>query len=236
MNRVPIRELAPKAWDAICDLTGGADRIAGEAPNWGDGFICNFNFRADESWQPPSPQAPGWHKDGDWFVHYLDGPEQGLLTIVVWSDIKPQSGGTFIACDSVPVIARHLHAHPEGLMPNQFRGLIEQCTDFTELTGETGDVVLLHPFVLHAASQNPSGRPRFITNPCISLKEPMDFNRQDPADFSPIEQAVLKGLGIERLDYQITGERKRLTPEREKRQQQMLEEQQKRLEAAHARA
>ena len=183
MNRVPIRELAPKAWDAICDLTGGADRIAGEAPNWGDGFMCNF-----------------------------------------------------IACDSVPVIARHLHAHPEGLMPNQFRGLTEQCTDFTELTGETGDVVLLHPFVLHAASQNPSGRPRFITNPCISLKEPMDFNPQDPADFSPIEQAVLKGLGIERLDYQITGERKRLTPEREKRQQQMLEEQQKRLEAAHARA
>ena len=117
-----------------------------------------------------------------------------------------------------PVIARHLYAHPEGLMPNQFSGLIEQCSDFAEITGETGDVVLLHPFVLHAASQNPSGRPRFITNPCISLKEPLDFNRQDPADFSPIEQAVLKGLGVERLDYQITGARKRLIPEREKRQ------------------
>jgi hypothetical protein len=47
------------------------------------------------------PSSPDWHKDGDFFRHFLDSPEQGLLTIVLWSDIEERGGGTFIAPDSV---------------------------------------------------------------------------------------------------------------------------------------
>ena len=105
MNRVLIEDVAPRAWDAICDLLGGEDRIInlwGDGkPGWSDGFIINFGLGADQPWQPPSPEVSGWHKDGDFFRHFLDSPEQGLLTIVVWSDIYPKSGGTFVACDSV---------------------------------------------------------------------------------------------------------------------------------------
>ncbi len=232
MNRVPIHELAPRAWGALCDLAGGRERIAGDEPAWSDGLICNFALRADEPWQPPSAACPGWHKDGDFFRHFLDSPEQGLLTIVIWSDIKPQSGGTFVACDSVPVVARHLLAHPEGLPPSGFAGLIDQCSDFAELTGDVGDVGVLHPFVLHAASNNPSGRARFITNPPISLKEPMQFKRENPDDYSPVELGVLRGLGVDELDFKITGERERIVPERVKRQKKMMEEQKKRLAAS----
>ena len=59
-------------------------------PGWSDGFIINFGLGADQPWQPPSPEVSGWHKDGDFFRHFLDSPEQGLLTIVVWSDIYPK--------------------------------------------------------------------------------------------------------------------------------------------------
>ena len=38
----------------------------------------------------PSPEAGGWHKDGSFFRHFLDSREQGLLTIVYWSDVAPQ--------------------------------------------------------------------------------------------------------------------------------------------------
>ena len=38
------------------------------------------------------------------------------------------------------------------------------------------------------------------------------------------------GLGLERLDFCITGERERIVPERVRRQQKMLEEQKKRME------
>ena len=229
MNRVSIRKVAPKAWDAICDLLGGEERLANLDPQWGDGLICNFSLGADRPWQPPSPKVQGWHKDGDWFRHFLDTSEQGLLSVVIWSDIYPQSGGTFVACDSVKHVAQRLFEHPEGLSPGGFGGLIEKCEDFIELTGNAGDFVLLHPFVLHSASQNPSGRARFITNPAVSLKEPMNFNRENPDDFSPVELAVLRGLGRNRLDFKITTPRERLVPQRVQRQQRMLEEQKARL-------
>ena len=114
------------------------------------------------------------------------------------------------------------------LLPTEagFGELIHQCSDFIELTGRTGDVVLLHPYILHSASNNPSGRPRFITNPNVSLAEPMNFNRDDPADHSLVELAVLRALDVERLDFRPTAPRERVIPEREARQARMLAEEQ----------
>ena len=100
MNRVEVKTFAPRAFETICDLSSGEEHIAGDL-HWGDGFIINFNVGADQDWQEPSAEAPGWHKDGDWFRHFLDSPEQALLYLVVWRDIEPQSGGTFFAPDSV---------------------------------------------------------------------------------------------------------------------------------------
>lgn len=108
-------DVAPRAWAAICDLVGGAQRVKqGADYSFGDSFIINFHHGADQPWEPPSPRVAGWHKDGDFFRHFLDSPEQGLLTIVLWSDIAPRSGGTFAATDSVRPIAQYLADHPEG--------------------------------------------------------------------------------------------------------------------------
>jgi len=225
-----IKEFAPKAWDAICALMGGEERIQQPA-RWSDGFIVNFHEGADRPWQGPSPQIKGWHKDGDFFRHFLDSPEQGLLTLVIWSDIEPQGGGTFVACDSVPVVARFLAGHPEGVGPYDFnfKDLIGQCHEFVEMTGRVGDVVLLHPFMLHTVSQNHSDRARFITNPPVSFKEPMNFHRANPADYSLVEQAVLKGLGVESLNFQPTQPREHLVPERVHRQAQEKQKEEARL-------
>jgi len=170
---------------------------------WSDAFIINFRKGADKPWEPPSAKVSGWHKDGSYFRHFLDSREQALLTIVLWSDVRHRGGGTFIAPDSVRVIARLLQAHPEGLAPGDFnfQELIGQCSQFEELTGDAGDFVILHPFMLHASSQNVLGRPRFMSNPPIMLKEPMNLNRENPADFSLLERATLHYLGKERLDF-----------------------------------
>lgn len=136
MNRVAVRDFAPKAWGAICDLLGGEERIK-QPCTWGDGFIANLGIGADRPWEPPSPRVPGWHKDGDFFRHFLDSPEQGLLTIVLWSDIHPRGGGTFLAADSVGPVARLLADHPEGVLPQDYdyAPLLAQCDDFVETTG-----------------------------------------------------------------------------------------------------
>jgi len=221
-NQAPVRELAPRAWDAILDVVGGEDRLETQVMEigpghftsinsfiWSDAFIVNFRRGADKPWQPPSPNVTGWHKDGSYFRHFLDSREQALLTVVLWSDMLHQGGGTFIAPDSVRVIARYLYEHPEGVPPGDFKfqELIKQCSNFVELTGKAGDFVILHPFMLHASSQNVIGIPRFMSNPPIVLKEPMQLNRENPEAFSLLEKATLHYLGLERLDFQPAAER-----------------------------
>ena len=196
-------------WAAICELLGGAAQIDARTHEFSDNFNLNFDNGADESWRGPGPDSPGWHKDGWFFRHFLDSPEQALLCLVIWRDIEPRSGGTFYAPDSVPLICRELLQHPEGLKHNHdWSQFIHQCEDFREVIAEAGDVIILHPYMLHAASQNSSGRVRFMNNKVVSLKEPMNFNR--PAgDYTALEASILHALGMDSLDFQITGERKR---------------------------
>jgi hypothetical protein len=215
-----IKDLCPRAWAAICDVLGGEDRIdptihrmetihfsSVESFKWSDAFIVNLRYGADEPWRPPAPDTARWHKDGSFFKHFLDSYEQALLIVLQWTDTPPKAGGTFVACDSYQRVTRFLADHPEGVTPGACSHLIDQCQDFLELTGQTGDLTLLHPFTLHASSPNPTGRPRFMTNPPVALKAPLDFNREDPSTFSLVERGVLHALGVERYDFQPTAPR-----------------------------
>ena len=230
---VDVKEFAPRVYDAICDLVGGEERL-GKPCRWSDHFIVNLGVRADEPWQPASPETPGWHKDGDFFRHFLDSPEQGLLVFVNWTDVVHLGGPTYIATDSVPVIAKYLAAHPEGVLPNafDFPARIAECHEFEEATSEAGDVYLLHPFLLHAASQNPLRLIRIITNPPVHLNEPLQLDRENPEDYSPVELAVLAALGVDRYPFTAQAPRERIVPERVKRQQRLMEEEKARLAAA----
>lgn len=149
------------------------------------------------------------------------------------------------------MITKHLATHPEGMFfspplcmtpsnstyanprddPAFWSHLreIKRCSKFVEVTGEVGDVVLLHPLMLHSAAKNHLRIPRVITNPRVALKEPFNFNRENPEDLSLVEKKTLKALGVERLDYRITTERRQIVPERIRIQQQMLEEEKRRL-------
>jgi hypothetical protein len=212
---------------------GGEDRVV--LPwLWSDGLIANLGVGDDRPWAPPSADVGGWHKDGDFFRHFLDSPEQGLLTIVLWTDMDHRGGGTFIATDSVAVVARYLAQHPEGVLPLDFdfADLVGQCQNFVELTGQCGDVVLMHPYLLHATSQNVIQHGRLISNPPIALRAPMQFDRADPREFSTVESAVLRGLAVDRLEFAPSGERELVVPQRVLDQQRRELEQAERLAAA----
>lgn len=228
---IDVKTFAPKAWQAACELLGGEDRVR-QPYTWGDGFIVNLHEGSDRPWEEASPQAPGWHKDGDFFRHFLDSPEQGLLTLVLWSDVRHQGGATFVATDSVGHVARFLAEHPEGVLPNAFSQahLIDRCSEFAEGTGKLGTVYLLHPFILHAKAQNVSWTPRYITNPPITLREPMRFDRDSLDDHSLVEQAVLRALGTDSYHFEATQPREKIVPARVARQQALKEAEDRRLE------
>ncbi len=211
-RRLRLEADAPRAFHAQADAIGGADRLpdGGESLAWRDSAIGNLGLPDGPDWAPPAPRQPGWHKDGWHFRHFLDSPEQGLLTVPIYSDILPQSGGTFIAPDSIAPVARLLAGIPAGLHPDSVQGagylipgLIEQCSEFRELTGEAGDMALLHPYMLHRVSVNPSPRPRFIANMALVLAEPMRFSREDDA-YSLTELVVLRALGTHAFDFDAT--------------------------------
>jgi len=231
-QRVSFESIAPRAWQAACELIGGAERAL--PCTWGDGFIINFGGQTElaNGWVPPSakpqPSWAIWHKDGDFFRHFLDSPEQGLLVIGIFSDIGPRGGGTFIACDSVGRVARYLAERPEGVLPVDLLGpvkdMVDECSDFVETTGEVGDVYLLHPFMLHSHSQNATKSARFIVNPPVKLAEPMNFARERAADHSPVERAVLRALGVDRHAFVPARPREAVIPERLAREKQIWEE------------
>ena len=207
-----LKTQAPRAFAAQADVVGGAGRLqdGGKTLSWGDAAIGNFRVPDGPPWQPPAARQPGWHKDGHHFRHFINSPEQGLLTVPIYTDILPQSGGTFIARDSIAPVARLLAQCPAGVHPDGTQagylipGLIEQCSDFAELTGEAGDVVVVHPYMLHRVSVNPSNRPRFIANMAVVLGQPMCFARPPGDAYSLVELAVLRALNAPRFDFKPT--------------------------------
>jgi hypothetical protein len=195
-------------------------------------------------------------------VHFLDSPEQALLVISIFSDIQPRGGGTMIAPDSIPVMARFLFSHPEGVLPTpmsftpnippyndvsavptheQGRTVsgfthhldqIQECQQFAEMTGEIGDVILLHPLMMHSRAPNLTRALRVITNPPVALKEPFKFSTKRGHTLSLVEKKTMAALGAgeERLpEWEITSERRRVVPERVRIQEKLLEEERNRL-------
>jgi hypothetical protein len=154
-----------------------------------------------------------------------------------------------ICPDAIPVMARHLREHPEGVSPrmtpraenptwepennlnffnNVAKGMPREA--FVEVTGKVGDVFLLHPLMLHAASSNSLRNVRIITNPPVSLREPMKFDREDESQYSYVERKTLRALGVDRLtDWKVTGTRDEVIPERLRRMARMKEEELQRL-------
>lgn len=202
----PLGSFSPQGWELSKVLMGGTDRVKAEPKI--NLFALNLSQGADRPFEQPTSSSPGWHKDGWHFRHFLDSPDQGLLGIPLLTDVYPQGGATFIAAGSVKAVARFLANHPEGVHPNDFpwKEMLDEGCTFLEATGEAGDFYLLHPYLLHAVSQNVLRRPRAISNILYELKEPLNFNREDE-DYSPVEAAVLHGLEVDRFDFQPTRER-----------------------------
>ncbi|KAG8940683.1 hypothetical protein FRC03_005181 [Tulasnella sp. 419] len=215
------KTFSPKAWGAMCDLLGGEERISPNSALWGDSFIINFGTEETVNDHSTGADLTNWHVDGDFFLHFLDSPEQALLVIPIYSKIEPRGGGTYIAPNSINSVARRLADRPDGIQPGlgsegdrfNFMEILKECGDhFVELTGDIGDVVLMHPLMLHSASINALRIPRILTNPAVSLNEPFNFNREDPSEYSLVEKKTLKALGVDRLDYKITAPRQQFIP------------------------
>lgn len=195
-QQVAVEQAAPRAWGAITDLLGGPERVA--TRHFTNYLIVNLRPRHpgnDLSGACPAPDRASWHIDDPSPTSHLDRIATGLIGIVLFSDLLPSSGNTWLALDSVGKVARTLADHPEGIDLAAKRGnqIVETCARFHEVTGETGDVVLVHPLMMHSGSPNPSTRIRWLGNPMIYLHEPLRPRRPE-AELSPVERAIRRAI------------------------------------------
>ena len=204
---VPVGELAPRLWAAMCDLVGGEERFS-EAATMKDRFVANFSNGADQPWRTPILEARGGHIDGD-YNHFIDSPEAALFCVILWTDVTERGGATYIAPDSIGHALRQLLANPQGLSAKQLRSthnVSDQCRDVRAAAGKRGTAYLMHPKMVHAASQNHAGTPRLITNIIPPLRSPMKFSTAGGHVLSPVERCTLRQLGVTLLDYQPPAE------------------------------
>ncbi|KAJ7282533.1 hypothetical protein C8J57DRAFT_1499522 [Mycena rebaudengoi] len=248
-NTVMVSDFALKAWSAICELLGGEERISESKRSWGDSFIVNLGIEGKGA--VGFRELDNWHVDGDFFVHFLDSPEQALLVIPLFSDIAPGGGGTAICTDALGHVAKHLYKNPGGVTPWMdvrgtpeptgpdrlafFKSIVrnpELVSDasFHEMTGEVGDVYLLHPLMVHSASHNALRVPRVITNPPVALEKPFRFDPRN-GELSLVEQKTLKELGRPGglAGWRIDGEREGFVPRRIQIQEEMRQKELERL-------
>jgi hypothetical protein len=178
----------PVLWEAFDQLIG--------AGRWrrrrgvGGTIPVRFPSQAD-------PGDAGWHIEGSidkggesWVNHRSRG--RGLLALYLFSDVDAESAPTRLRPGSHRDAARVLApADDEGLPFMQAARLVARASAArpTALaTGRAGDVLLCHPFLVHAASWPHTGsHPRIIAQPGVALNDA--FPLVPP--MSPVELAMV---------------------------------------------
>ena len=189
---IDIRRELPRVWSALAFLLGGEERIA--TRRMSEYAILNMRVPAPGEARVPSPGQESWHFDGPSRSTTLGNWKNGLVGLVLLGDVAPGGGATYVAPESVGILARELASAPEGLdLVDETIGrqVSRRCRTFIELHGRAGDVFLLHPFMLHSPSTNASGRVRWLANPMFYVREPLRF--EAPAA-SPVEAKVIAEL------------------------------------------
>lgn len=152
------------------------------------------------------PEKAGMHIDGSiaipkrpfangtWGIN-LDPHRRALNVLFLYSDTTPTDGATMLLAgshlDVVPILAKrgnrpiNVEAIPKKLRWGKYR------VDY--VTGNAGDVFLVHPLLLHCGTRNTGKHPKFLGQPGLQGQE-----RTTPAgngELTPLETAMQMGLG-----------------------------------------
>jgi hypothetical protein len=156
----------------------------------------------------PSAQDPGdagWHIDAsfgtdapdflDWRAN-ICSRGRALLMLFLFSDVGEADAPTRIRVGSHVHVARTLAPAGEpGLTLRELMPCFEKTNGQPEVLacGEAGTVYLCHPFLLHSAQAHRGCRPRFLAQPPLLPRNPLQLRRAD-ADCSPVELAIRRAL------------------------------------------
>jgi hypothetical protein len=179
-------------------LSSGLDQIVG---------VDRWSFYELYGWWsllfPGLPGPGGWHVDGGQFRirGHLTDHHHALVTLFLFSDTGLGDGGTAMIRGSHLAVARAIAQTGEsGIDWNELKPKLEagnllspKDAQIAHLTGEAGDVALMHPFLVHGFGANRGSHIRFACNPLFQLKEPLELERTD-GRYSAVELAIRNAI------------------------------------------
>lgn len=157
----------------------------------------------------PSDQDPGdagWHIDPSFgyetpdFLRWrtnIRSKGRALLMLFLFSDVDEDDAPTRLRVGSHRDIARQLAPHGDAgltlgeLAADGFAGSAHRPEALA--TGRAGTVYLCHPFIVHAAQPHRGTQPRFMAQPPLLPKAPLQIERAD-GTYSPVERAIRDAL------------------------------------------
>ena len=121
------------------------------------------------AWRPP---FLGWHVDGAHFArHRHDSPEQSAIVLPVLSDVERGGGATCVVPRSHVAVRDRLIRSGDLSYAGLFAlahwiGLCAKLSGAVVETAPTraGDVLIMHPLLVHSASANCTATPRLAFN------------------------------------------------------------------------
>ena len=191
-------------------LRCAVDELCGSG-TWID-FGCGWwVITFSEICSPPWSVDGHWHVDGSWHTHYPYSKEVGLVPVMLFSDINPEGGGTAVACGSHNLVTDILiECGLRGCNgPDIGKIALERGFDHLEveeITGQAGDVVLMHFHLLHARSTNLGQYGiksiRYMCHPSVVLTSHLNFNIA-VSSMPPVMRAVVKTEESHGLDSNL---------------------------------
>lgn len=193
-------------------LHAAFDRLAGRG-RWVEPMgLGTFPVRFPH---PDDPGDTGWHIDAGWHAAE-DDPEfelddyasldpagfrvnlysrnRALLMLFLFSDVGEEDAPTRIRAGSHLDVPPLLEPHgEEGTDPDVDAATAHRPVALA--TGRAGDVYLCHPFLAHAAQAHRGRTPKFMAQPPLYPADQLRLGRPAYMPTSPVEQAVLRGLG-----------------------------------------
>jgi hypothetical protein len=160
---------------------------------------------------PDDPGDTGWHVDAsyppaepveqytEWRIN-LRSKGRALLMLFLFSDVGDNDAPTRIRLGSHLRVPRLLA--PAGENGMSFMDLSIEAARVTDgmpeaaAIGAAGTVYLCHPFLVHAAQPHHGATPRFMAQPPLYPREPLELDRSD-GNYSLVEKAIRLGIGEE---------------------------------------
>ncbi|MCO4769047.1 MAG: hypothetical protein KDA24_03390 [Deltaproteobacteria bacterium] len=196
----PLAKAAPAVLDGVAQLVGGVGRLRHQSIS--NYLIMSFPARGvrrlvatGEALGGRTPGPGSYHLDDPGPSMGLEGWRNAVLLVVLFSDIAPGGGGPILACDSPARVARRLALGGADFVgDDDCSAIVRECTDLHEVTGQAGDVMILHPFLLHSPTTNRRRRLRVLANPMLQVSDTLSFAPGSAAR-SPLERITQSWVG-----------------------------------------